>query len=66
MLIIKVENNKNSEQVNIAQTDKKDKLNHGMGVSSIKKVVNKYNGFIEFLDKGEKFEVNISLYTQKS
>lgn len=66
VLIIKVENNKNSEQVNIAQTDKKDKLNHGMGVSSIKKVVNKYNGFIEFLDKGEKFEVNISLYTQKS
>ncbi len=65
VLFIKVKNNKKNEKVNIAQTNKKDKLNHGMGVSSIKKVVNKYNGLIEFLDEGEKFEVNISLYAKK-
>ncbi|WP_448902658.1 GHKL domain-containing protein [Eubacterium sp.] len=65
VLFIKVKNNKKNENVNIAQTNKKDKLNHGMGVSSIKKVVNKYNGLIEFLDEGEKFEVNISLYAKK-
>ena len=43
-------------------TTKPDKENHGRGVKSIRKVVDKYDGTIEFEDKGETFEVTGILY----
>ena len=61
-LFIKVCNSKTKEPVNINKSSKRDVHNHGIGVSSIKSIVNKYDGYIEFADKGEKFEVDVSLY----
>lgn len=61
-LFIKVCNSKTKEPVNINKSSKSDVHNHGIGVSSIKSIVNKYDGYIEFADKGEKFEVDVSLY----
>lgn len=36
-------------------TDKKDKKNHGFGVSSIRRVVEKCDGMIEYYEKGSQF-----------
>lgn len=61
-LFIKVCNSKIKELVNIKKSSKRDFHNHGIGVSSIESIVKKYDGCIEFADKGEEFEVDISLY----
>lgn len=61
-LFIKVCNTKNKELANISKSSKRDVHNHGIGVSSIQSIVKKYDGYVEFVDKGEKFEVDVSLY----
>lgn len=61
-LFIKVCNSKTKEPVNINKSSKRDLYNHGIGVSSIDSIVKKYDGYVEFADKGEKFEVDVSLY----
>lgn len=61
-LFIKVCNSKTKELVNINKSSKRDVHNHGIGISSIKAIVKKYDGYVEFMDKGEKFEVDVSLY----
>ena len=43
-------------------TWKKDKENHGLGLKSIQKVVNKYNGIITNKDKNTYYEVNIMMW----
>ena len=62
ILFIKVCNTKNKELANISKSSKRDVYNHGIGVSSIESIVKKYDGYVEFADKGEKFEVDVSLY----
>lgn len=61
-LFIKVCNSKTKEQVNINKSSKRDVHNHGIGILSIKAIVKKYDGYVEILDKGEQFEVDVSLY----
>lgn len=61
-LFVKVCNSKTKEPVNINKSSKRDVHNHGIGISSIKCIIKKYNGYEEFKDKGEKFEVSVSLY----
>ena len=61
-MFIKVCNTKNKELANISKSSKRDVHNHGIGVSSIESIVKKYDGYVEFADKGEKFEVDVSLY----
>lgn len=61
-LFVKVSNSKTKEPVNINKSSKRDAHNHGIGISSIKSIIKKYNGYEEFKDKGEKFEVSVSLY----
>lgn len=61
-LFIKVCNCKTKELINISKSSKCDVHNHGIGVSSIEAIVKKYDGYVEFIDKGEKFEVDVSLY----
>ena len=61
-LFIKVCNTKNKELANISKSSKRDVHNHGIGVSSIESIVKKYDGYVEFADNGEKFEVDVSLY----
>ena len=61
-LFVKVSNSKIKEPVNINKSSKRDVHNHGIGVSSIEAIAKKYDGYVEFVDKGEKFEVDVSLY----
>ena len=61
-LIISVINSKQEKRNVALVTTKPDKENHGRGVKSIRKVVDKYDGTIEFEDKGETFEVTGILY----
>lgn len=42
-------------------TDKPDKLNHGMGIRSIRKTVEKYDGIIDFTENGNIFICDILL-----
>ncbi len=43
-------------------TWKKDKDNHGLGLKSVRKIVNKYNGIIINEDKNTYYEVNIMMW----
>lgn len=43
-------------------TTKKEKENHGIGLSSVKKIVEKYNGEIDIYSKNNTFHVNLILY----
>lgn len=61
-LFVKVSNSKTKAPVNINKSSKFDAHNHGIGVSSIKAIAEKYDGYVEFQDKGEEFVVNVSLY----
>lgn len=54
-MIDKVEKNREGEFI----SNKKDKKNHGIGLSSIKRIVESYDGFIEIKTENKKFEVNI-------
>ena len=61
-LIISVINSKQEKRNVDLVTTKPDKENHGRGVRSIRKVVDKYDGTIEFEDKGDTFDVTGILY----
>ena len=61
-LILSVVNSKQEKRNLVLVTTKPDKENHGRGVKSIRKVVDKYDGTIEFEDKGDMFEVTGILY----
>lgn len=43
-------------------TTKKDKYSHGRGINSVRRVIEKYNGNISFIDRGEGFEVIAIFY----
>lgn len=62
MLLVKVRNSKEDKRVDIDKSSKMDKDNHGIGIPSIKRIIKKYNGAIEFIDKGTEFEVCASMY----
>ena len=61
-LFIEVCNSKGKELTNISKSSKSDAHNHGIGISSIKAITKKYDGYVEFIDKGEEFEADVSLY----
>ena len=61
-LILVIENSKNNERNEFLRTTKKDAINHGRGIRSVRKVVEKYNGTIIFTDKGMSFEASAILY----
>ena len=61
-VFLKVCNSKTNELVNINKSNKSDNNIHGIGVSSIKAIVEKYDGYVKFVDKGEEFEVDVILY----
>ncbi len=54
-----------NENVNVENltTTKKDKKNHGLGLISVKNIVNKYNGDLAFSCENLVFEVSIALYS---
>ena len=61
-LVVILKNSKSSEKNEGLITNKTDRRNHGRGIKSVKRVVEKYNGAIRFGDTGEDFEVNVILY----
>ena len=66
LLIVKICNSKDKRAVNIDRSSKLDFEQHGIGIQSVKNIVEKYNGAIIFSDLNEKFEVNAILYGIKS
>lgn len=61
LLLVKICNSKDNH-VDIEETSKEDKLNHGIGIPSVRKIVEKYDGIIDFTDYEDSFEVSASLY----
>lgn len=61
-LLVEISNSKNEEKVILSKSSKKDFDNHGFGIRSIKSIVQKYEGTIEFMDQGHYFEVAAILY----
>lgn len=61
-LVLVVKNSKTSDFQTDLKTNKADKRNHGRGINSVKRVVEKYNGIIKFVDNINEFEVNAILY----
>lgn len=43
-------------------TDKKEKMNHGWGIESVKQIVKRYNGDVSFVYDKTNFEVRITIY----
>ena len=61
-LILIIKNSKTPEQNQFLKTSKADKRSHGRGINSVRRVVDKYNGTIQFKNGKEEFEVNVILY----
>ena len=61
-LILKICNSKEIKKANITLSSKRHYNQSGIGIHSVTKVVEKYNGTIEFLDLGDSFEVSAILY----
>lgn len=61
-LLLLINNSKDLVQNKDLTTTKENKRNHGKGILSVRKVVEKYNGTITFTDKGDEFEVCAILY----
>lgn len=61
-LILIVENSKNEEEDSDLSTIKEKPQEHGIGVKSVQRVVEKYNGAIRFIDEADHFEVSAIMY----
>ncbi len=60
-MTIKIENSK-SIYYNSDKTWKDDKENHGLGLKSVEKIVNKYSGILNCEDKINSYEVNAIMW----
>lgn len=61
-LVLKMRNSKLNVPVNIMRSSKPKCWEHGIGLQSVKAIIKKYDGEIDFLDSGEIFEVSTILY----
>lgn len=61
-LLLVIENGKKNVENKGLLTKKTDSYAHGRGIPSVKKVVEKYNGAVNFTDKGNCFEAVVLLY----
>ncbi len=64
MLLIWIENSvleRKNEKTNFFQSTKSNKLIHGFGMKSIDNVIQKYDGYKEYIIQKNKFEIYISL-----
>lgn len=60
-LLLSIKNSKPSETSSYQQTNKKDKIKHGRGIRSVRKVAEKYGGELLLKDQGEHFEAALLL-----
>ena len=61
-LILIVENSKDEMEDNDLKTIKEKTLEHGIGTKCIQRIVEKYNGVIEFKDEAKRFEASAIIY----
>jgi len=61
-LLLVITNSKENWNNGYLKTMKKDTYNHGYGIASVRRVVEKYNGIVQFKDNGITFEVSVMLY----
>lgn len=61
-LYISIKNSKNPDEIFTAKTYKKDSINHGFGIKSIQKIVDKYNGTLQLKDNHDYFQSDVVLY----
>lgn len=61
-LLLVIANSKVGEVNKELRTTKTDKEKHGRGISSVRKVVEKYNGTVDFEERTDIFEVSVILY----
>lgn len=61
-LLLVITNSKEKGQNSRLKTTKKDTDIHGYGIASVRRVVEKYSGVVQFTDKGTAFEVSVMLY----
>ena len=60
-LLLSIKNSKPSGAGSYRQTSKKDKIKHGRGIRSVRKVAEKYGGELLLKDQGEHFEAVLLL-----
>ena len=60
-LLLSIKNSKPSGTSSYRQTSKKDKIKHGRGIRSVRKVAEKYGGELILKDQGEHFEAVLLL-----
>lgn len=60
-LLLSIKNSKPSGAGSYRQTSKKDKIKHGRGIRSVRKVAEKYGGKLLLKDQGEHFEAVLLL-----
>ena len=60
-LLLSIKNSKPSGAGSYRQTSKKDKIKHGRGIRSVRKVAEKYGGELMLKDQGEHFEAVLLL-----
>ncbi len=60
-LLLSIKNSKPSGTSSCQQTSKKDKIKHGRGIRSVRKVAEKYGGELMLKDQGEHFEAVLLL-----
>lgn len=60
-LLLSIKNSKPSGTSSCQQTSKKDKIKHGRGIRSVRKVAEKYGGELMLKDQGEYFEAGLLL-----
>ena len=60
-LLLSIKNSKPSGTSSYKQTNKKDKIKHGRGIRSVRKVAEKYGGELLLKDQGEHFEAVLLL-----
>lgn len=61
-LLLVVTNSKEGKKNGRLVTTKKDDCGHGRGITSVRRVVEKYNGIVRFMDNGTTFEASVMLY----
>ena len=50
---------------NFLETTKEDKVNHGIGLKNVRRIVEKYHGDIEFLYENDSMETDVMMYVKE-
>lgn len=61
-LLLVITNSKEDGTNKHLKTTKQDTYTHGYGIASVRRVVEKYNGVVQFKDNGTTFEVSVMMY----